>query len=433
MENKKNVAVIGLWHLGCSVAASLASSGFNVTGFDFDKKDIEKLQQGILPIQEAGLTELTQTMLKLKQLSFTSDFSKLKGSQFIVIGYDTPVGDNDKPNLFVIEKAVRAIGKYASTNSTVIIMSQIPAGTSRKIFNKLKKKIKGLEVVYNPENLRLSQAIDTYLNADRQIIGVSSKVAEERMRDFYSFYKNPILFMSLESAEFVKHGVNSFLAMSVSFINQISDLSEKLGANIVDVVKGMKSDTRIGQKAFLAPGLGFAGGTLGRDLRVLEGLAQVNKVSLPLITVIYKINQNRKEVFYKKIIGQLKNLKGKKIVMFGLVYKPGTNTLRRSLALEIANWLTKKGAVVNGFDPSLDNPKLVLPVKLFSDPYEASMGADAVVIITEWPEFKNLDYNKISKNLKQLNIFDTKNILSKNDLESLNFNYFGTGIGKYDL
>ena len=162
-------------------------------------------------------------------------------------------------------------------------------------------------------------------------------------------------------------------------------------------------------------------------------MAQVNKVSLPLITDIYKINQNRKEVFYKKIIGQLKNLKGKKIVMFGLVYKPGTNTLRRSLALEIANWLTKKGAVVNGFDPSLDNPKLVLPVKLFSDPYEASMGADAVVIITEWPEFKNLDYNKISKNLKQLNIFDTKNILSKNDLESLNFNYFGTGIGKYDL
>jgi UDPglucose 6-dehydrogenase len=425
---KKTVAVIGLWHLGCTVAASLAKAGHQVTGFDFDKQLIGKLNKATLPIAEAGLGELTGRMIKSGKLVFSNDFRQLFKNQYIIIGYDTPVSDRDLPDLAVIEKAVREIEKYSRPASTVIIMSQIPAGTSRKIYRRLKKKIKGLEVVYNPENLRLSQAIDTYLNADRQILGVSSPKAAKRMKEFYKFYNNPLLFMSLESAELVKHGVNAFLAMSVSFINQLADVSESVGGNIVDTIKGLKSDSRIGQKAFLSPGLGFAGGTLGRDLRVLESLGKANKIKLPLISDVYKINQDRKQVFYKKVTKALGSLRGKKIAMLGLVYKPGTDTLRRSLSLEIAKWLVKQGAVVKGFDPALSNAKSVLPILLSANPYEASKGAAALVIITEWPEFKNLDYKKIKGLMSGKVIFDTKNILDKELIESLGFSYYGTGI-----
>ena len=427
-REKHRAAVIGLWHLGCTAAASLASKGYKIVGLDFDQELINKLKRGVLPISEAGLAELTSRMMNKKRLDFSSDFSLLKNAPYIIIGYDTPVGDDDRPDLTVIGRAVKEIAKYAAKNSTIVVMSQVPAGTSRQIYNQLRKKIKGVEVAYNPENLRLSQAIDTYLNADRQILGVSSKGAEKRMRGFYGFYKNPLMFMSLESAELVKHGVNSFLAMSVSFINQLADLSEAVGGNIIEIIKGIKSDTRIGQKAFLSPGLGFAGGTLGRDLRVLEALAKANKLDLPLIPQIYSINQNRKTTFFKKIKKVLPKLKGKRIAIFGLVYKPGTDTLRRSLSLEIGKWLARQGAEVSGFDPALKNPLSVLPIKLAPDAYSAATRADALVVITEWPEFKNLDYKRIKKRMLGKAVFDTKNILDQQKLNGLGFEYYGTGI-----
>jgi UDPglucose 6-dehydrogenase len=302
-------------------------------------------------------------------------------------------------------------------------MSQVPAGTSRKIYEKLNR-----EVVYNPENLRLSQAIETYLNTDRQILGISSAQAKLRMQKFYSFYKNPLLFMSLESAELVKHSINSFLGLSISFINQIADLSESLNANITDVVNGMKTDTRIGQKAFLSPGLGFAGGTLGRDLRVLENLAKEKRVELPIIVDAYKVNQSRKEIFYKKLKKVFTKLPGKKIAILGLVYKPGTNTLRRSLSLEIGKWLVKQKVQVVGFDPALKEPKAVLPIKLCDNVYNAVKGSDAVIIITEWAEFKELDYKKIQSLVAKKIIFDTKNILQPELIKNLGFKYFGTGV-----
>ncbi len=428
MLNRQKVAVIGLWHLGCTVSASLAKQGYEVMGLDFDEKLIANLNQAVLPIAEPGLSELAAEMLKSKNLNFSSDFSILKNFPFVVIGYDTPVNDQDQPDLEIVNRAVAEIQKFAGENCTVILMSQIPAGTSRKIFQQLRTKHSKIEVVYNPENLRLSQAIETYVNADRQIIGVSSPEAEARMREFYGFYKNSLMFMSLESAELVKHGVNSFLAMSVSFINQLADLSEAVGGNIMEVIKGLKSDTRIGQKAFLSPGLGFAGGTLGRDLRVLEDLGKEKKVELSLVADVYAVNQNRKEIFYKKLTQVLPELKGKKICILGLVYKPGTNTLRRSLSLEIGKWLVSQGAEVAGFDPALSNPTDVLPIKLAIDPYQASSEADVLILITEWPEFKSLDFHKIKIGMKGNLIFDTKNILNPVELKTEGFKYFGTGI-----
>lgn len=425
---KKTAAVIGLWHLGCTVAASLAKAGFKVQGFDFDPRLINKLNKSQLPIKEPGLAELTKQMIDAGRLTFTTDFSQLKNYPYIIVGYDTPVGEDDRTDLAVLEKAVAQIAKFSGPACTVIIMSQVPAGTSRRIYKQLANKIRRLEVVYNPENLRLSQAIETYLNADRQVIGVGSSAAKRRMEKFYSFYKKPLMFMSLESAELVKHGVNSFLATSVSYINQLSDLSEAIGCNIMDVVKGLRSDSRIGQKAFLSPGLGFAGGTLGRDLRALEFLAKKFKVRLPLISNVYEINRGRKEVLYKKIKRALKTLKGKRLAILGLVYKPGTNTLRRSLSLEVGKWLVKQGAQISGYDPSLRNPSLVLPIKLAKNLDTAVKNVDAIVIITEWPEFKKLNYKKIKKFMRGRIIFDTKNILSKREIEKLGYEYFGTGV-----
>ncbi|PJE60040.1 MAG: hypothetical protein COU85_00325, partial [Candidatus Portnoybacteria bacterium CG10_big_fil_rev_8_21_14_0_10_44_7] len=283
VKPKKKVAVIGLWHLGCTVAVSLASKGYKVFGIDFESKAIGELNRGILPLFEPGLEELTKRQLRKGNLSFTNDFKNIKKCDYVVIAYDTPVDNKDRPDLNIVLKAFGRIKKFIKQDGLLIVMSQVPAGTCRKFYQTLQKSKKKAEVAYNPENVRLGNAISTYLDADRQIIGLSSAKTKSLIKKFYSFYKKPLLFMSLESAELVKHSINAFLATSVSFINQIADLSEKLRADISEVVKGLKSDSRIGKKAFLSPGLGFAGGTLGRDLKVLNLLASKYGVALPLI------------------------------------------------------------------------------------------------------------------------------------------------------
>lgn len=427
-QANKRVAVVGLWHLGCTVAASLASKNFRVAGIDFEKKSIDKLNRGILPLFEPGLTELTSQQIARGFLSFSTDFKKIRACDYVIIAHDTPVDRHDRVDLSIVLKAFARIKKFMRRNSLLIVMSQVPAGTCRKIYISLQKNRKQVEVVYNPENVRLGNAISTFLEADRQIIGLSSKQAQSQIKKFYSFYKNPLLFMSLESAELVKHGINSFLATSISFINQLADISERAWADIKDVIRGLKSDSRIGQKAFLSPGLGFAGGTLGRDLKALEDLAKQKKIQLPLITQVYQINQNRKLQLYERINKIYPKLKGKTIALFGLTYKPGTDTLRRSLALEIAKDLTKQGAKLVAFDPALKKLKNTSGLALAKSALLAAKGADLLLIITEWPEFVKLDYKKIKKVMRHPVVFDTKNILEKALMQKLGYQYYGTGV-----
>ncbi len=424
---KKKVVVIGLWHLGCTVAASLVEAGYSVIGLDFNERLITELRIGKLPLYEPGLNELTNKHLKTGNLDFSGDFKVIKEANYVVVAQDIPVNKDDKVDLEIIFKIARAIKKYTKPGTTVIIMSQVPVGTSRKIYSILGGKI---EVIYNPENLRLGEAIKTFLNADRMIIGTSSKNGVAKMKKFYSFFKNPLIFMSLESAEMVKHGINTFLACSISLTNQITAIAEAVKANMNDVSMGMRSDPRIGSKARILPGLGFAGGTLGRDVQVLRQKADEYNIKVPLIADIYKVNREQIEVVAEKIKKILGNdIKGKKIAILGLTYKPGTSTLRRSFSLEVISLIKKQGALVSVFDPGVKEPtKETVGLVLASDPYEATSKADILVILTEWEEFKELNFQAIKKTMNKAVLYDAKNMLNTEKMRKLGFDYYGTGI-----
>lgn len=431
ISQNKIVSVVGLWHLGCSVASCLAKVGYNVHAIDLDKKVVANLKKGILPVFEPGLSELVQEGQKNNQLFFSHDISEIKNSQYVVLAYDTPVDEEDKVDTSILIKMVKKMKPYLLPQSTLIVMSQVPVQTTREIYTLVNKglKNKGIEVVYNPENLRLGNAIKTYIEADRQVLGVGSLEGERRMREFYAFFKNPLQCMSWESAELVKHGINSYMACCISFINQITDVAEMVGGNMTDIVAGMRSDSRIGNGPRINPGLGFAGATLGRDIRVLESVGKKYHIQLPLISDIYKVNRERIASVYKKIKKIYPKLSGKKIAMFGLVYKPGTSTLRRSLALEVARMLLKQKAVIHGYDPVLKkNSKETKGLEIFENPYDAVKGADILLIVTEWPEFLNLDYEMIRSSMRKPVLYDPKNMLTKETIINLGYTYYGTGI-----
>ena len=419
----KKIAVLGLWHLGCTVAASLAKSGFEVTALD---SETEKLVLGELPIFEPGLTEMWKKELENGQLKVSSNYKEISSAEYILITADTPVDDKDEvdvdPIIHIFDNALA----QAKRKAVIVVMSQVPVGTCRRLQKRADKRKLGIEVVYVPENLRLGKGIETFMNADRFVVGVSNDEARRSMKKFFEFYSGPIIWMSTASAEMVKHGINSFLAMSISFGNELSNIGEKMGADMRDVVAGIRSDTRIGKSARLLPGLGFAGGTLGRDVKVLSGLAKEFRTEAVLIPSIYRANMLRKQYVLKRIVQILGGVKGRTITLFGLVYKPGTNTLRRSWALELAKKLIALGAKVNGFDPALNlSDPIPKYVTFFEKPDAACSKSDLVIITTEWPEFKDFDYSKVMREMRRKRLYDPNNFLELHKLTKIES--YGTG------
>ena len=292
------VAVIGMWHLGCTASVGLAEAGYIVTGVDFDKKTIDNLKINTPPLFEPGLADLVKKNSRAGRLNFTGDFkSALREKKFIIIAFDTPVNNQDQPDASVLYKACKEIAKYASDGCIIIIMSQVPVGVCRdmKKFILKRRPTMKCEIVYNPENLRLGQAIKTFLEPDRVIIGLENESMRKTIEKFYKVINAPKLYMDLESAEMVKHATNCFLAMSISFINEIADICEITGADVRKVVEGLKADGRIGAQAFLSPGIGYAGGTLGRDIAVLRGLGKAGKLKVRLINAVREVNRNRQK------------------------------------------------------------------------------------------------------------------------------------------
>ena len=444
MNNQaKKICVIGTWHLGCVVSACLSEMGNIVYGVDFDKKIITNLSKGVPPIFEPKLEQLIKKNIKKDRLKYVHNFqSALKEADYIFITFDTPVDNKDKSNLTPIYQACTKIAKYITTTSPyIVISSQLPVGTSRALVQFIRKKNPKLfpTILYNPENLRLGKAIDIYMSPDRIIIGAENKSDAKKLISLFNRIKSPKLIMSLESAEMVKHALNSYLAMSVSFINEIANICEFCLANISDVVRGLKSDQRIGEKAFLNPGLGFAGGTLARDLQVLLSLGRKNKIETKIIKAALDVNHKRIKHVLKRIRKQFPKLKGLRGGILGLTYKPGTSTLRRSISLELANEMLQNGIKVKAYDPMVP----VWPVNelhrknilLCKTPYEAARDSQFLLVATEWPEFKNLDFSQIrrlmlAKNSKKQApvLIDTKNMLDPSMLTQKGFHYLGTGI-----
>jgi UDPglucose 6-dehydrogenase len=424
---EQNIGIIGLWHLGCVLSVSWSKLGHNVIGFDYDEKRTGDLNNGIPPIYEPNLVEEISKNIKSDKLKFTNKIKELNVCDFIFLSYDTPVLDDDSSDTTILEKSVSDVAKIMKDNSILIVSSQSPVGYCKKLRNILKSVNKTIDIAYSPENLRLGEAINCYLNPGRIILGVNDEETKKQCIGLFKEVTSDIILMSLESAEMVKHGINSFLSTSIVFVNHLADICESHKANIDDVIKGMKSDNRIGQKAYLSPGIGFSGGTLGRDLRVLEKAN--NNGYAKLFESIYKFNNERKYSIIKKFENILGDLKGKKIAILGVTYKPGTSTLRRSLPLEIVELLIQKDCELKVYDPKADYQELNYAPKftICKSIEDAVKNSDMIVLMTEWNEFIEYDWSKVTDKMAHNYFFDLKNVFNKSKMQNSGMLYFSLG------
>lgn len=425
-QKKIRIGVVGLWHLGCIYSTSLAIKGYEVTGFDLNSNIVSELNKGNPPIYEPGLKESLDKYLNTKIRFVSSPKEAFVDKEYIFVTHDIPVDSHDQSSLFVLEKIFNLIAKYCSKQTIVVLSSQVPVGTSAK-FERLLQKREGA-IVYLPENLRLGKGYDTFLNPKRLIIGASDfKKSEKFLKDF-SFWSCPVKLMSLESAELSKHALNSFLAVNISFISEICNIAEFTNANVNDVINALVSDERVSDNAPFLPGLGFAGGTLGRDLQNLIKISKANNYDPLIIKSTVKINNERKKYLLKRIEKILGTLDGKKIGLLGLTYKPQTSTLRRSLSLEVAKLLKQRKSYISAFDPmvkgQIRNFKFI-DVKDSIDEFFKDL--DIVLLMTDWPEFSSIDPFKVSKLMKQLNVFDSKNFLNVEKFKKAGFKVFRVG------
>ena len=428
--SEAKIGVVGLWHLGCVIAATWSKLGRVVQGVDFDDLNVANLAKGQPPIYEPDLQETIQTSLNHQLLSFSKDPGHIRDCRFVFLAYDTPVRDDDSSDTSILEQAIEKIGLHLAPRTILIVSAQLPVGTARQFRTKLKTFDSSLEVVYSPENLRLGEAIDCYLKPGHIVIGADDSQAGQAVAELFSVMQAECMLMNLPSAEMTKHGINSFLAASITLANQWADICTTVGADFTQVAAAMKYDPRIGKRAYLTPGIGFSGGTLGRDLQVLEGVNQQTGQS-PIFGNIWRYNKARVKVVGKVAEDALGSLGGKTVTLLGMTYKPGTSTLRRSLPLEVAYDLVGKGAHIRAYDPKADWSEAQLPehFESFRSVDQAVDRANLVVLLTEWPEFKNLNFSEILKRMEGNTFFDTKNFLLERfaEMESLGFTVLSIG------
>lgn len=404
------IVVAGLWHLGCVTAACCARY-FRVTGFDFDSDTVNRLNQGKAPLFEPGLDDLIGSGIRTGNLDFTAEPTvACEAADVLWLTFDTPVDENDESDIaFVLEK-LRWCLAHLPVGALVLISSQLPVGTSRK----LEKEFPQFSFAYSPENLRLGRALDAFEKADRVVIGARDDSKKAMLKELFDPFTKTILWMRTESAEMVKHGLNSFLALSITFINEVARLCEQVGADAKDVSIGLKSDPRIGARAYLGPGGAFAGGTLARDVVTLMNLAAAKDEPISVIPAIKASNDLHKNWAFRKLKSHLKILSGKSIGILGLTYTPNTDTLRRSLAVELVEKLIEEGASVKAFDPAVKVlPQALSRVRLMDTLEKAILDVDAVVIGTEWPEFREADWKSLISKRSSFMVLDANRFLEK--------------------
>jgi UDPglucose 6-dehydrogenase len=385
---RMRVTVLGLWHLGSVTAACLAAGGHDVVGLDPDADVVAHLAVGRPPLHEPGLAELLADGIEAGRLRFTADpADALAGADVLWVTFDTPVDDEDRADVGAVRAHLEGVAGAIAPGTLVLISSQVPAGFSRALLDDWAER--GVSVGCSPENLRLGKAIEAFRNPDRVVVGLSEPADRARVEELLAPFTDQIVWMSLESAEMTKHALNAFLATSVTFANELARLCELTGADAREVEAGLKSEVRIGPRAYLAPGAPFAGGTLARDVRFLQGFGDAGGVATPLLDGLLTSN----EALAGWVRTHLATLSGDApVAVLGLTYKPGTSTLRRSSAVALCAWLAEHGRTVRAFDPVADVPAGVLPdsVELAPTALDALKGAGAAVVATPWPEFRSL-------------------------------------------
>jgi UDPglucose 6-dehydrogenase len=388
------ICVFGTWHLGSVTAACLADVGYQTIGLDHDRAVIAGLEAGKAPLFEPGLNELIAEGLAASRLSFTSDPSAVADCSIVWVTFDTPVDDNDVANVQFVANEVRSLFPHLSDGAVVLISSQLPVGTTRALSRDFfrEQPAKTCHFAYSPENLRLGKAIEIFRNAERIVVGCENKRTVQALSPVLEKFTGTILWMSLESAEMVKHAVNAFLATCVTFANETASICERVGADAGQVEQALRLEPRIGPRAYIKPGASFAGGTLARDVMFLRGIAQREALSVPLIDGILPSNEAHKRWPVRRLTERYGSLQGRNVAVLGLTYKPGTDTLRRSSSIEVCRGLAELGANVSAFDPAISTlpQELNGVIHLTSSIEEALSGADAAIVATEWPEFKSL-------------------------------------------
>ncbi|PHD54924.1 UDP-glucose 6-dehydrogenase [Bacillus toyonensis] len=414
------IAILGTGYVGLSTGVCLSEIGHNVICIDTDEQKIKNLNQGISPIYEPGLESLlTQNAASGKLLFTTSHREALNSAEIIIIAVGTPQMEDGRANLTYLEQAVKDIAANMVRSAVIVLKSTVPVGTT-KIIKKFMMDICNenvtFEMVSNPEFLRQGAAIMDTLKPDRIIIGSENEEVAKKIQEMYLPLNAPFLLTSIQSAEMIKYASNAFLATKISFINEIANLCEVVGADVQEVAKGMGKDNRIGE-AFLQPGIGYGGSCFPKDVKALIHTAKLHGIPFSLLKETVAINDFQQELLVVKAINRLGDLKGKKITMLGLAFKPETDDMREAPSIKIARSLVKLGAEVVAYDPvAIDNAKNILggTIKFASSVLKAVVDADAIFIVTEWDEFRRLDLERLMKIMRQPLVFDGRNCFEEN-------------------
>jgi len=435
MKRKYKIGVVGAGYVGLTTAACFSELGHRVICYDKDERKIQNLKEGNIPIWEPGLDELIKKNIG-KNLFFTSSPGEIyPESNVIFICVGTPQSQDGSPDMSYVELCSIEISSYLDNYKIIVEKSTVPVKTAEwikrtiSLYNPQAK----FDVVSNPEFLREGSAVQDFFNPDRVVIGTESERAKEVMLDIYNDeeFKCPKVITDVKTAEAIKHASNSFLALKISYINMIADFCEKVGVDVEAVAEGMGLDKRIG-RAFLKAGVGWGGSCFPKDIKAFIKMAKDNQVSFSILEEAYKVNEARIDVFINKIKDALWVIKGKKIAVWGLSFKPNTDDIREAPALKIIPRLLNEGALLQIYDPkAMENTKKVIPpsdrVFYTSSAYEAAKGAHAIAIITEWDEFKNANLQEIKKIMITPIIVDGRNIFDPKKVRELGFLYFSMG------
>jgi UDPglucose 6-dehydrogenase len=408
------IVVYGLWHLGCVTAACLAAAGNRVIGFDPDEQVVADLQRGQPPLHEPGLADLVAAGLSSGHLSFTADSAAaLHQADVLWVAFDTPVNDQDEADVAFVRARLDSIAEAIAPGTLVLISSQVPVGFTGALERDWQPR--GLRYAYSPENLRLGKAIEAFQKPERVIIGLRDQIDQPLLAEIFAPFCQRIEWMSVESAEMTKHALNAFLATSVTFINELARLCEAVGADAKEVERGLKSEGRIGPRAYLAPGAAFAGGTLARDVRFLIDFGQQFGVATPLFSGVWASNQVHKDWMRDTVGRLLSGLTQPVVAVLGLTYKPGTSTLRRSSSVELCAWLRDQGVRVQAHDPAVAElpTELGAVITLYHTAEAALTGADVAVIATEWPEYRDLRTEQLLSAMRRPQIIDQNRLLAE--------------------
>ncbi len=429
------IAVVGTGYVGLVTGTCFAETGNDVFCVDIDKSKVEKLSNGQVTIYEPGLEKLFLRNLKEERLRFTTNLEEgVKDAEIIFLALPTPPGEDGSADLKYVLGVAEHLGKILRDYKVVVDKSTVPVGTAEKVHAAIAKNYKGeFDVVSNPEFLREGVAVDDFMKPDRVVIGASSERARKVMGDLYSPFVrsgNPVIYMDVRSAELTKYAANSFLATKISFMNEVAQLCERLGADVDMVRRGIGSDERIG-KRFLFPGIGYGGSCFPKDVQALVKSSNEVQYDFKILNAVMDVNERQKLHLMPKIKKYFKNdLKGKKFALWGLAFKPNTDDIREAPALYMIDELIREGASVSVFDPeAMANVKGVVgdKVEYAESQYDCLNGADALIIATEWNEFRTPNFLKIVTALKNKVIFDGRNLFESNAVKELGFYYVSVG------